>query len=208
MKSDKLVYPRISTGISKLGASIASVNLPVGETCRRDAPCNRKCYALRGNFAFDRVKESLRKNLMAYQDNPQGYFNVIDSVLTMVPYKYFRWHSSGDIPDQQYLELMCKLARKHRFTRFLCFTKKYELVNEYLDRRRKPSNLILVFSNWGRWRCENPHNLPTSWVRLNDSECEIPDDAIECTGYCGKCVTTENSCWSLKPGQSVWFKKH
>ena len=207
MTGNKLVYPRISTGISKLGDSIACVNLPVGETCRKDAPCSWGCYALRGNFAFNNVKASLRNNLKAYEDNPKNFFGVIDAALTVIPYRYFRWHSSGDIPDQQYLELMCKLARKHRFTEFLCFTKKYEVVNEYFSKKRKPSNLVLVLSNWGTWECENPHNFPTSWVRMDDMECGIPESAKKCTGYCGKCVTTEHSCWNLKPGQSVWFKK-
>ena len=201
------IYPRVSTSVSKLGAAIATVNLPAVITCREDAPCYKQCYARRGNFAFKGVKGGIQKNLDAYLENPKGFFNVIDAELNMIPYKYFRWHSSGDIVNEQYLDLMCKLARKHKGTNFLCFTKKYELVNTYLDTHRKPSNLSLVLSNWDEWKCDNPHNLPTSYVKFNE-ETEIPKKAFECKKYCGDCVNTESNCWNLKKGQSVYFKKH
>ena len=201
------VYPRISTNVSKLGGAIATVNLPAVITCREDAPCYKQCYARRGNFAYSTVKGGIQKNLDAYLENPEGFFKVIDAELNMIPYKFFRYHSSGDIVNEQYLDLMCKLARKHKATKFLCFTKKYEMVNTYLDTHRKPSNLILVLSNWDEWKCDNPHNLPTSYVKFND-ETEIPKKAISCSGFCGECVNTESNCWNLKKGQSVYFKKH
>lgn len=201
------VYPRISTAVSKLGPCIACVNLPPVATCREDGPCFKDCYARRGRFRFNNVADAIKKNLEAYQQNPVGYFNVISASLDMIPYKYFRYHSSGDIPDEQYLDLMCKTARKHRNTKFLCFTKKFEIVNNYLDKHPKPKNLTLVFSNWGDWQCENPHNLPTAWVKFT-SETEVPENAKKCSGFCGGCVKTEGSCWSLKKGQAVYFKKH
>lgn len=201
------IYPRISKGNTKLGINIATVNLPACVTCRPDAPCFKYCYARKGNFRFKTVEESLANNYKAYLDNPKGYFDVIDAGLTMVPYRFFRWHSSGDIPCTDYLDRMCKLARRHKGTIFLCFTKRYEIVNEYLDHHRRPSNLILVFSNWGEWRCENPHNLPTAWVKF-DKNTEIPEKAHKCPGYCGDCVNSECSCWKLKNGESVYFDKH
>ena len=201
------VYPRVSTSVSKLGGAIATINLPAVITCREDAPCYKQCYARRGNFAFKGVKGGIQKNLDAYLENPEGFFKIIDAELNMIPYRFFRYHSSGDIVNEQYLDLMCKLARKHKGTKFLCFTKKYEMVNTYLDVHRKPSNLILVLSNWDEWKCDNPHNLPTSYVKFNDKT-EIPKKAISCSGFCGECVNTESNCWNLKKGQSVYFKKH
>lgn len=202
------IYPRISTSVSKLGENIATVNLPPKITCNANAPCVAGgCYACKGRFCFKRVKESLQNNLNAYAENPQRYFDVIDSTLRMIPYKFFRFHSSGDIVDDQYLKLMFQLARKHRNTKFLCFTKKFNLVNTAMKTMRKPSNLILVFSNWGDFICDNPNRLPTSWVRLNSGE-YIPERSNECTGFCGECVNTDASCWKLKRGQAVVFNKH
>lgn len=199
-------YPRISTRVSKLGASIATVNLPPGITCR-GAPCERQCYAKKGTFMYPVTRNCLLKNYEAYRENPERYFKVVDGYLTMVPYRFFRWHSSGDIVDERYLDLMCKLARKHKGTKFLCFSKKFELINKYLGDHRKPKNLMLVLSVWGDWIPENPHNLPMAYVRL-DASTKIPETAMKCRGYCGDCIQEKKNCWSLKDGESVWFKKH
>lgn len=202
------VYPYISLANTKLGTSIPTVNLPAVISCREDAPCFKSCYARKGNMARNNFVKCAEENFNAYIRNPEAYFKVIDITLDMVPYKYFRYHSSGDIPDEKYLDLMCKLARKHKETQFLCFTKKYEIVNNYLDNHQKPRNLVLVLSNWGDWICPNPHNLPTAWVDLKKQQCMIPSDANCCSGYCGDCANTEHSCWKLQKGESIVFKQH
>lgn len=202
------VYPRLSNSVSKLGYAICTVNLPAVVTCREDAPCFKDCYAKRGNFGFKNVKTSLQKNLDVFEKEPQTFFDVLSYQLSMAPYRFFRWHSSGDIVNERYLEGMFWLARKHKKTKFLCFTKKYELVNEYLCKHKKPSNLILVFSNWKEWKCDNPHNLPTAWVDFPGLDLDIPENTIKCSGFCGECVNTSSNCWKMKNGDAVVFKKH
>lgn len=203
------VYPRISNTVSKLGVGIGTVNLPAITTCRMDAPCKKGCYACKGNFMYTNVKTSLQKNLDAFIEDPDRFFTVLHNQLEMIPYKFFRWFSSGDIVNERFLEGMCWLARKHKGTQFLCFTKKYELVNEYLNHHRKPKNLILVFSNWGNWVCDNPHNLPTAWVEFGtESDNLIPDNANLCGGSCATCVNTSEHCWRMQRGDAVKFHKH
>lgn len=199
-------YPRISLNVGKLGETIPTINLPAGITCNPETPCFKGCYARKGNFTYKNVQKSLQKNLEAYLQNPEGFFSIIDAILQNIPYKFFRWHSSGDIVDCRYLEFMCKLARKHKATKFLCFTKKYVLVNEFFYSHRKPKNLIIVFSNWGDWKCENPHNFPTAYVDLGKTE--IPQNANKCNRFCGACANTKFSCWNLQKGEAVCFKKH
>lgn len=199
----------ISTTNTKLGTAIPTVNLPPIITCRPDAPCKRVCYACKGRFRFPNVVKSLQNNLNTFLNDPEVFFGVISLYLQAVPYKYFRWFSSGDIVNDQFFEGMVKIAETHKGTRFLCFTKRFEIVNKYLDRNGKiPENLIVVLSNWNDFRCENPYNLPTSWVELKNVECEIPADAKVCNGFCGECVNTKCSCWDLKQGESVRFKQH
>lgn len=125
--------------------------------------------------------------------------------------RFFRWHSSGDIPDENYLSMMVDLAQQLPHTNFLCFTKKFELVNHYLDNHKSfPKNLSMVLSAWGSsFIPENPYNLPVAYVRFRKGDQGfIPDDAIKCNGYCGECTLTGDSCWDLKPGQSVCFNEH
>ena len=204
-----LINPHISLNNSKLGEFIPSVNLPPVKTCRPDAPCVGLCYARKGRFAFPSVKTSMDRNLLLYEANPEWFFEYIKMFLKASGFRHFRWFGSGDIVDMAYLEGMVDVAKECKRTKFLCFTKKYELVNDYIKANGKlPANLIIVFSNWKDFKCENPYNLPTSYVKFKDCECDIPENATQCTGFCGECVNTKASCWKMKAGQSVVFNKH
>lgn len=205
-------YPKISTRVTKLGIAIPTINLPATITCRENAPCRKSCYACKGNFTYKNVKNGLTMNLEAYLDDPKRYFDKIFYTLKMIPYSHFRYHSSGDIVDSTYLDYMCKVARKCKTTKFLCFTKKFELVNEYIaNGHRIPNNLRIVFSCWGSFIPDNPYNLPTAHVRFRNGKGDnsyLPEKAHECSGYCGECVNTETSCWKLKKGEAVIFNQH
>lgn len=203
---------QVSTSVSKLGPTIPTVNLPPVVTCRPDAPCAKcaaeggGCYAMKGHWLYKTVKNRLAMNLKAYFANPQLYFDVI--TMNFDNYKYARFHSSGDIVDYGYLVGMCRVARKCKTTQILCFTKKYELVNEYVaDGHRIPSNLHIVFSGWDNFIPDNPYNFPMTYIwfpNKPERNENIPENAIPCTGNCATC----HACWTLKKGQSVKFKKH
>ena len=198
----------ISTANTKLGC-IPSVNLPPVETCLCDAPCIAHCYARKGRFRFPSVRKTLEYNWQEWRNKPVDYMNSV--IQACINVRYFRWHSSGDIPSRFYLHMMCVTAKICPEVRFLCFTKKYELVNSYLETYGSlPENLCMVFSAWGDFIPENPHNLPVAYVELSSGEgaCHIPDDAIECCGSCFDCIRTDASCWHLNNGQSVKFKQH
>lgn len=198
---------KVSTTVRKLG-KIPSINLPPDVTCRPDAPCANGCYAKKGHFVQTTSKNRQRENLECFNLNPDVYFRVIDHFLTnpVVIYKYFRYHCSGDIPNMDYLDHMCKLAEKHTFTRFLCYTKKYELCNEYFSSHTKPENLIIVFSMWGDFgtQFENPNHFPKSWVEFKKAPSYIPEDSKSCPGQCDECL----KCWYLQTDQNVVFKQH
>ena len=197
-------FVTIGNGNSKLGMAIPNINLPAGMTCRADAPCRKGCYACRGNFMFSNVATAIKNNYEAFCSNSALYFDEI-RVRTALN-KYVRWHSSGDIINTKYLDGMCAVARANKDTHYLCFTKKYEIVNDYVYSGHEiPENLSIVFSNWGDWKCYNPYNFPTSWVQFKDRDNrEIPDTAQKCNGKCAEC----QYCWHMKNGQSVYFPKH
>ena len=197
-------YAKVSNTNSKLGGQIYSINLPPVVTCRADAPCFKGCYACKGNWLFPNVKNSLQQNLEAYKNNHTLFFESVAAQTALV--RFCRWHSSGDIVDMQYFEGMCKVARKNKETHYLCFTKKYEIINEFLSKgKRIPKNLSIVFSAWSNWIPENPYDLPMTYVYGKEFNNElIPKDAIPCGGKCETC----QACWTLKKGQHVYFLKH
>lgn len=198
---------KITNGNSKLGISIPSINLPAGITCRTDAPCFRECYAKHGRFLYKKIKTCYKANLDHYMQDGDGYFDDIISQLNtpLIIYKYVRWHSSGDIVDYDYLLGMIRVAKKCKQVNFLCFTKKYNLVNKYISEcGEMPKNLHIVFSGWDKtWQVDNPYNLPIALVRFKNDDRDF-SKCIQCTGKCYECV----SCWKLKKGQTVVFNKH
>lgn len=203
------LHVHISRGVSKLGHAIPSVNLPPGPTCRPDAPCFKLCYARKGRFSFQHNKDLAQRNLQIWQENPERFERDVECAAYTS--RFFRWHSSGDIPDAGYLNMMRRVAVKCPETSFLCFTKKFELVNDLISVEGTeilPTNLRIVLSAWGDFAPENPHNFPMAYIDLKGRDCDIPDDARACTGYCGECVLSGYSCWDLKPGESVFFKQH
>jgi len=203
-----------STNNSKVGSNILTASMPVGITCRNDVNCflNKECYGYRGNLNFANYKQSMIRNLELYLTNPEGYFKCIDTQLTLIPYKYFRWFVTGDIPDEKFFtDIMIKLALVHSNTKFLAFTKKYEIVNEWISQNGNlPENLVIILSSWDFFVPENPHNLPMSYVQFKEKKRndELPVDAIKCPRKCETCVQGGTGCFNLKNGESVIFKKH
>jgi len=207
-------HVHISRGVTKLGDAIPSVSVPPVVTCRPDAPCFKECYARKGRFRFQHNKDLLQQNLDIWQDDPDGFER--DVTIAAYTSRFFRYHSAGDIPDAKYLDMMVRVANSCPHTSFLCFTKKFELVNDYIaahktpDGTDLPSNLNMVFSAWGDFMPENPYNLPVAYIRFKNAETHIPENARQCSGYCGACVQTGNSCWDLKRGcgDCVVFNQH
>lgn len=205
-------FVHISRGISKLASGttvIPSVNLPPVETCREDAPCFKKCYARKGRFSFSHNQELLQQNLGLWNTDPKKY--EADIMFAAFHSRFFRWHSSGDIPDYEYLKMMVRIARALPHTSFLCFTKKDYLINVYLftEETAFPENLTIVLSAWGEWLPDNPHNLPVAYVRFRKKDPDmVPPSARKCPKFCGDCTMTGCSCWDLKAGESVVFDEH
>ena len=121
--------------------------------------------------------------------------------------RFFRYHVSGDIIDIDYLDRMVKLARELKGTEFLCFTKNYKDVNEYLKNHRKPKNLHLIFSlPFNGATIDNPHNLPAAGVILKGTE---PKEGWKiCGGNCAECACKGVGCWELKKGETIAFYQH
>lgn len=200
---------KISKTNSKLGL-IPSVNLVPILTCRKNCPCVKDCYALKGRYRFPNVKNNHVHNYNEYLFNPERYFEDIKYAINngLVSYSYFRWHAAGDIVDEQYFAGMVKVANELPNTSFLAFTKKFEIINQFLkDGGIIPDNLHIVFSAWGdSFKIKNPYRFPVAYVRFPDQSQNknIPKEAVECSGDCTKCL----QCWKIKKGESVVFDKH
>lgn len=196
---------KISKGNSKLGA-IPSVSLPSIKTCRNCA-CQEKCYAQKLERLRPAVRNAYQHNLEVWLKDPETYWREVEASIMMS--RFFRFHVSGDIPSFKYLINMVEIARRQPHCEILCFTKKYNLVNELIEQGGElPGNLHMIFSGWVGLEMANPFSLPEAHVRYRDGSTTAREDAIECSGNCTECALTEGGCWNLQKGQQVIFNEH
>ena len=196
----------ISKGNIKMGA-IPSVSLPAIKTCR-SCSCASKCYAAKLERLRPSVRRAYQKNLEILMEDPDTYWREVEAAIMLS--RFFRFHVSGDIPEESYFEHMVSIADRNPHCQILCFTKKYEIVNHYLESHngKLPENLHLLFSGWPGLDMDNPFMLPEAHVLFRDATTTARDDALQCAGNCTECAVTEGGCWSLMSGQQVVFKEH
>lgn len=196
---------KISPGNSKLG-SIPSVSLPSVITCRT-CECQTKCYAKKLERLRPNVANAYRHNLEVLKTDPETYWREVEAAIMLS--RYFRFHVSGDIPDAKYFKRMVDVAGRNQHCEILCFTKKYEIVNDYLYTGGKlPNNLHIIFSAWVGLQMSNPFSLPEAHVRYRDGSTTASETAKECGGNCTECAKTEEGCWTLDFGEQVVFNEH
>lgn len=197
---------KVSNGNSKLG-SIPSISLPAGITCRNDCECRNKCYAKKIERLRKTVRDAYRHNYDLLVRDSDTYWREVEASIMMS--RFFRFHVSGDMPDNVYFAHMVDIAERNTHCEILCFTKKYEIVNEFLEFGGKiPNNLHIVFSGWRGLNMNNPFNLPEAHVRYRDGTTTACDSAKECGGNCTECAITDGGCWSLGYGEQVVFNEH
>lgn len=194
----------ISQGNAKMGA-IPSVSLPACVTCNPAAPCFKTCYALRMSRRRPNVRDAYARNLDILNADPAAYWLQVRAAASMT--RFFRYHVSGDVPNGAYFAEMVKTAEEIPTTKFLAFTKQYQTVNDFITAGGViPSNLTVIFSNWGAWKCDNPHGLPVCEVIFKG---DAPaDDWKICGGNCTDCACRGVGCWELKRGDVIAIYQH
>lgn len=189
----------ISRSNSKLGR-IVNVSLSPIKGCVPGVPCTRECYACKAYRLYPMTRWAWDKNLILAQNYRGAFFTDIRNFLATehTDVSLFRWHTSGDILDQDYLNNMVAIARDFPTVRFLTFTK-----NHGLDYSELPSNFTVIFSMWVNWG-NTELNIPRAWYQ-NGHETRVPDTAMECYGKCDEC----GICWHLNEvKRDVVFHKH
>lgn len=194
----------ISHGNRKMG-EIPSVSLPACVTCNPDAPCFKECYAAKIERIYKRAAAAYNRNLDVLNTDWDSYWAQVRSSVSMA--RFFRFHVSGDIPNAAYFKEMVITARQYPNTTILAFTKQFDIVNNYIDVFGPlPNNLKVIFSNWGAWKCNNPHKLPMCEIIFKG---EKPADQWKiCGGNCTECACAGIGCWELKNNETIAIYKH
>jgi hypothetical protein len=136
----------VSPGNVKTGA-IASVSMLPGVTCPAACKetCGIACYAWKIALLRSNVMRSYAKNTAIATLFPRIYWKQVKAAAYGV--RWFRFHVAGDIPNARYFSDMIETVRSCPETTFLCFTKRYNVVNAWIDKNGAlPNNLKLLLA--------------------------------------------------------------
>ena len=121
--------------------------------------------------------------------------------------RYFRFHVSGDILNYDYFSHMVQIAFSNPKTEILCFTKRFEIVNKWInDGGAIPGNLHILFSGWDNLKPINPYNFPETTVFAHESD--FNENWKMCGGNCFNCACRGLGCWQAGKGDTIAFKLH
>ena len=156
------------------------------------------------------VQGAYYRNFRIYNEDPAGFFEQIYYKIKFAGLLKVRWFDSGDIYDYEFLERMVELCKKTPNVSHMAFTKKYELVNRWIDENGDlPDNLNIMFSAWDvLWEVPNPHNLGVAYVDFKDKRLnpDIPKNAFVCPGRESTCSAC-GVCFN-KRVKAVVFAEH
>ena len=193
----------ISRGNMKVG-SIPNFSLTPGRTCSREAcgTCLREgCYAMKAYRQYPGTRKAWDENSDAAEQNIPALENALELYFTAKKPEWFRLHVGGDFASREYASMWARIASRHPGTRFLAFTKQWEMVRGV----EFPDNFSLVLSGWPG--TEIPADLRAKYsaaMCIEHAE-DMPDGGFLCPGSCESC----HACWSLaRRGIDVYFVKH
>ena len=205
-KNGEFLQLSVSMKNGKMGF-VASVSLPAFLTCPDicKTTCAAECYAAKLANLRETVRNSYARNFSILKYDPARYWSTINAYAKTV--RFFRWHVSGDIVNADYFAHMVEIARENPSTVFLAFTKRFAIVNAWIDENGSiPENFHVMFSAWGDMIPENPHGLPMTNVYSKKEN--LPAGWTACNGTCEKCFVNGCGCIGAKTGDVIGFKKH
>ena len=211
----------IVPGNEKTGIHVTSLNFPIEYTCNHSCECYKesKCYAESGCYLFANNQAGYSENYNFYKAcDKETFIKAVQLGIDYYGNKLFRYFTCGDIPNYAFIDCMVELAKNNPDIMFWTYTKKYHLVNLWLDCNGDlPENLTIIFSHWLNengtyFKMDNPHDLPTSeFIPYGREELkETVDYICPCSdpSVIATCETCEHACYKLKKGQKQALLEH
>lgn len=194
---------------SKLGKAIISVSMPIC-VCSPEYPCYKDCYARKGHQSFDNVQGGYYRNFRLYNEDNDKFFEMLFYKIKSEGLSKVRYFDCGDFPDYNFLVKTVELAKLTPEITYLTYTKRYDYVNEFLEKGGKfPSNYLLYFSAWDKhWKFDNKFNLPIAYVDFKDKSRnpQLPSYGFNCPGKPINCSVC-GACFNPKL-KAVIFQQH
>lgn len=214
-------FLNVSSGNEKTGNAL-NLNFEIEYTCDHSCECygTKACYACGGCYLYGSNLTKYSENVNFFLANSSADFiNAVQIAINESGnVKLFRYFTCGDIINTRFLDCMVKIALNNPTIRFWTYTKKYGIVNRYIENGGViPENLVILFSHWLNndgtyFPMENPHKMPTSEFIPIGKEylAETVTHICPCSdpNQIATCETCDHPCYLLKRGESMALLEH
>ena len=200
------VHVILQQGNEKTGINCWTVSLIPIADCYNCAECCKDCYDVNNVCYQSRVQNDRARNSAIHKLSPKTYWEQVEEEIKRLFVMQLRINVGGDLNYEDF-GYIADMAKRCTGTDFLFFTKSYDDLNRFLDKRKFPKNVKVIVSRWCNVECDNRHNLPESHVLYEDGRTTAPEfGATLCRGNCSQCAYFRDGCWNLKQGESVIFQ--
>lgn len=178
-------------------------------TCKNCSGCKNKCYDICHDMIMTGVFLNRCINTAIYFYRRERFWQSLDNLLEGDCVPCVRLNEGGDLEYKDFFYIR-NIAKKHKVTKILFFTKNYDDMNRWLDEgNRFPNNVCALMSGWDDMEMDNKHNLPETHVIWMDG-CHSTNrkDGYICTGNCSWCYLHHKGCWYAKNGEIIFFYAH
>lgn len=218
----------LPAGNSKIGSKKAmAYGHVIPATCDNRCECfkDKICYGCHGFYIMYPVNQLfLADNMLFFKK--YGYKATAVAIIKEIKRthcQYFRWFTVGDIPNIDFIKMMVLVGRECPEVEFWGYTKKYMLVNHYIDKYMNGDAAEfleltgLIFSHWRNkdgsfFKMTNPYNMPLSeFIPYGmESEAENATHICPCSDpdVFKTCITCDHPCYKLKLGESMALLEH
>lgn len=186
--------------------SISALDCQIGRKLAEipDSVCN-KCYAVRGNYLFDVVKNAHARRLQSMR-RPEWVTAATIAIGAHESSGFFRWFDSGDVQDLEMLEKICRVCENLPHIQFWLPTKQYNYVSQYKAKHGAfPKNLTVRLSAYmiGAFVGDSILNqtgaVSSAVVKTDEFNCPSSRQG-------GKCLSCRK-CWN-KQEKTIKYKYH
>lgn len=177
----------IRSGNRKIGQT-PNTSFPPVVTCPKDIMCADGCYMNKFLKIYPSIRKAYTRNYHIYRTSPVEYWNQVHDVLSRVRPVHFRYNVAGDIPDLQYASGIVRTAQEFPSTKFLVFTKQFDIISHRHIITAQPNNLQIIASGWPNVTMPKiiRDNYRIAWCD-DGTETRIPADAFLCRDACEPC---------------------
>lgn len=206
-------------GNGKIGTTVKTISLRPVIDCANCHACRQDCYDLRHDVIQTACREYRCITAAILEHDPERFWQEVEAQMKFI--MLLRLAIGGDwMKKREWMEHWVKAARLNPHCQILCFTKSYDVVNEWMDENGElPENLHILFSAWPDTPMDNRHNLPISFPKFAKDDIENDPKAAEfaermplyywhCNDDCTQCALAGEGCWTLQRGQAVGFNFH